>query len=426
MEPADKNPPHNRISDVIDIKRLERENRKLLYLGFVVAVLFHAVIGVYISHTRFEREKTTSRVIQLRLIEPRMTRPYELSKSIRKDYEYRKKTVFRTPSKNILTKLPSSSLEIPEHDFNVKIDYDMSALSLSDILGDSLFIEDTKALIPKYSIPMKDQLLFDTGTHKSMVIVPPDNKMAIQGFTHITLGCGEIITPPDTLRRVVKDLADALNRYTNIYTARDKHISINSKDIFQYPFIYITNDGSFSLTENECWNLGHYIVNGGFVIIDNGLPGYGFNRGRDSAKEMMSTVFRTISEDVAGDSGHPHRAIAGGDYRFQYEFKPLRKDHEIFHCFFDFDDGPPSISSEEESRIEGIYLKNRLVGLYVHGYGLTWSNKNNSVQQKMGVNMVVHALTRHKARYRLKHNKMLTGIKTGDWLYLATGSIKSW
>ena len=417
------------ISISIDIKRLENESRKFLYIGLVLGVIFEGLVGAYISSRKTEKqvtERSEYRIIKLRIIEPRMIKPYVLRRRIQKDYLYRQRFVFRMPSKKFSLKLPSTTLEIPEPDFHLGIDFnDLESLALFDILDDSLLIEEQNAFLPKYSITLKNQVFFDTGRYKSELIIPPDNKMAVQGFTHIPFVVGEKFAPPDTLRSIVADLADALNRYTNIYATPDEGVSLYSDKIFEYPFIYITNDGPFRfmLTQEESWNLGHYIVNGGFVIIDNGLPQYRFSRTQESANKMMSDVFSTISKKIKNHL-NPHGSIAGGDYKYQYEFKPLKKDHELFQCFFDFENGAPPLEYSDEAIINGIYLKRRLVGLYIDGYGVTWKNKNNRAQLKMGVNMVVYALTRKKGRYILTSS--MESIKSGKWIYSSPSPIKSW
>jgi len=258
-----------------------------------------------------------------------------------------------------------------------------------------------------------------------MVIVPPLNKMAIQGFAHFVLGWGKQLTLPDTLSSAITDLVNSINRYTNITAMYDGRVHLNSRGIFKYPFLYITDDGSFELSEEEQWNLGSYLVNGGFIIIDNGLPEYGLNHARESVRKMMNDVFATLSQKISRFSNHPHLTTAGGDYIYRYSFRPLRKDHDLFHCFFDFDNGPPVgylHNNTKKFQIDGIYLGNRLVAIYVNGHGRTWHDKRNREQLKMSVNMIVYALTRDRGRYR----KMKPPKKSGEWVYLDSGPIKAW
>ncbi|MCD6307470.1 MAG: DUF4159 domain-containing protein, partial [Candidatus Latescibacteria bacterium] len=105
-------------------------------------------------------------------------------------------------------------------------------------------------------------------------------------------------------------------------------------------------------------------------------------------------------------------------------FEPIPKDHEVYHSYFNFDDGPPvgvenqavttnsipvldssgnQTAQSREKRLmprrvpylEGIWVDGRLaVVLANKGYGVKWAEySNNEPQLKMGVNMVVYALT---------------------------------
>ena len=88
---------YTRISDVIDIKRLEHESRKFLFTGFLAAILFHIVLGVFITGKKTEKKAVQQRIIELRIIEQRMTAPFTIRKRTfvkkslhRKKYRYRR------------------------------------------------------------------------------------------------------------------------------------------------------------------------------------------------------------------------------------------------------------------------------------------------------------------------------------------------
>ena len=76
-----------RFADVIDIRKLEKETRKFLYLGFIVALLIHAGIGVYITYTWKARtmglvaEKKPFKTITVDIItiSPVMRKPFIVS-----------------------------------------------------------------------------------------------------------------------------------------------------------------------------------------------------------------------------------------------------------------------------------------------------------------------------------------------------------
>jgi hypothetical protein len=90
------------------------------------------------------------------------------------------------------------------------------------------------------------------------------------------------------------------------------------------------------------------------------------------------------------------------------KFLPIPNDHPLYHCFFDFDKAPRGSELDEtidEGKLragwepvfylEGIWIKNRLVAIYSDkGYSISWERDyDNDAQLKMGVNMIVFALT---------------------------------
>ena len=67
-------------SNSIDIKKLERETQKLLYLGFVVALAFHAALDSFITYKRTEVRVVKPIEVKLVVRPPRMTRPLVINK----------------------------------------------------------------------------------------------------------------------------------------------------------------------------------------------------------------------------------------------------------------------------------------------------------------------------------------------------------
>ena len=85
-------------------------------------------------------------------------------------------------------------------------------------------------------------------------------------------------------------------------------------------------------------------------------------------------------------------------------FLPIPENHPLYHCFFDFNDGAPngaeigrvgSVLSKQRLYLEGVWYRGRLVAVYSDkGYIIKWNdNANNEPQLKIGVNMIVFALT---------------------------------
>jgi hypothetical protein len=310
----------------------------------------------------------------------------------------RKQIVERKPTAEIQTKSISTmdllgTVASFEYATDMKTDMDTEVY-----VPEGIEIQMATTREPEKQISMKEEMInledLDTGQYKAMVIQDPNNKQSIKGFVYISTAWGAQLKPPDKLKRAVINLVEAVNRYTNINAKVDTHLFLDSRKIFETPFVYVTADKAFELTDIERKNFGTYLRNGGFAVIDNGEPMYEYGQAEASLRQMM-------------------RDALGADA----QFLPIPNDHPIYHCFFDFDDGPPQGSEiqmvqttttgaqGETARnssmakavlyLEGIWLDQRLVAVYSDkGYAWKWKElSNNEPQLKMGVNFVVFALT---------------------------------
>jgi hypothetical protein len=244
---------------------------------------------------------------------------------------------------------------------------------------------------------------------KGFAIQDPSNKQNVKGFVFIPTVCGEQLQNPDfqyqtgifdNYHRTSSQAANiglvrSINKYSGITAIPDKQIYLSSINLISYPFIYIFTEKAFELTETEKQNLEHYLLHGGFVLLESFEPKLDYSQAEASLKQMMRETIKTDSR-----------------------FIPIPNSHSLYHCFFDFDDGPPqgleldyfklsftpgnsgidlngASFSRSRPYLEGIFLDDRLVAVYSgKGYGKKWkSMSNNEPQQKMGVNMVVFALT---------------------------------
>jgi hypothetical protein len=257
---------------------------------------------------------------------------------------------------------------------------------------------EMKVRTPKSSL--KKEMLswndFDYGKFKSFVGRNQQNREQINGFLYIPTVWGEQLRPSNEIRRSALGLVEAMNRYTGIETKTGHHLFLSSRDIFQFPFLSIAMDTAFELTKTERENLGEYLRNGGFAFVDNPSPEFEISQAEASLRRMF------------------HDAL-GAHARFE----PIPIGHPLYHCFFDFRDGPPQggemtmIYTETLSLcgytaiamtmpkpvpfLEGVFLNGRLAAVYSDkGYSRKWSSLNfteNQPQLKMGVNAVVYALT---------------------------------
>ncbi len=89
-------------------------------------------------------------------------------------------------------------------------------------------------------------------------------------------------------------------------------VELTEKELFDYPFIYIVEAGRLTFTDREASILREYLLNGGFLMVDDF---WGAVEWRNFQQELK-LVF-------------PDR-----------ESEPLPLDHPIFHCVFDLKEKP--------------------------------------------------------------------------------------
>ena len=442
MQKNSEHVTHKYVTDKIDIRKLEKETYNLFYLGLVLAVCFHATLFISFPHRRIPLIKPYYIPVELIVRRPRMTKPfYVTDKTFSERYRYRRIITPGIPSRGIVTK----SQTPPDAFVELLLKPDITAENLHDSLFDSLFIRESNFRIPLHSIPFQRDIFVDTGNHKSMIIVPPGNKMAIQGYTHIAIGSSFALTPDGNLKSSVRNLVQALMSYTNIHAEYDSPAYVirpptkevirtamydtesrymkEALDLYkrpfntlaQYPFMYFTTDRGFELDGNEKFKLGNYLAHGGFVILDNGLPEYGARSIPDTLIAMATDAINSVPV-VCKTKNLSFLSLAST--------KKLPHNHPVYHCFFDFDNGPPpsTCAALKDNEILGIYFYDRLVGVYCpQGYGRSWNNRKNDDQLRMGVNLVVYALTRRQGTIMVDCEK-----ERIVWLDRPSGAVRGW
>jgi hypothetical protein len=181
------------------------------------------------------------------------------------------------------------------------------------------------------------------------------------------------------------NLIDSVARYTTIPVApKGVYVALGSDEIFEYPFVWLTGHLPVRFTDRERRNLVRYVERGGFMVID------------DHNHDIDGVFHKTAWEELT-------RAFGAN------AIKKLPDDHELYTCFFEFEDGPPDTQHETNGWGDNLvhrYLHAVLVGDRI---GLIYSNKDFSSEwdfhpdskrfeaidkTRFGVNMIVYALTR--------------------------------
>lgn len=161
---------------------------------------------------------------------------------------------------------------------------------------------------------------------------------------------------------------------TNLDSEEDV-VEVGSRDLFLYPYIYMTGHGNVVFTDAEAANLRKYLIAGGFLHIDD-------NYGLDKFVRLeMGKVFPEL------------------------EFVDLPFDHPIYHQKFDFPKGLPKIHEHDGKPSQGLGLlyQGRLVVFYSYecDLGNGWEDQriHNDPEEKrqealrMGANILAYCFT---------------------------------
>ena len=152
-------------------------------------------------------------------------------------------------------------------------------------------------------------------------------------------------------------------------------VEVGSRDIFLYPYVYMTGHGNVVFTEAEAANLRKYLSAGGFLHVDD-------NYGLDKFIRLeLKKVFPEL------------------------ELIELPFDHAIYHQKFDFPNGLPKVHEHDGKPPQGFGLiyEGRLVVFYSYecDLGNGWEDQriHNDPEEKriqalrMGANILAYCFT---------------------------------
>jgi len=113
---------------------------------------------------------------------------------------------------------------------------------------------------------------------------------------------------------------------------------IGSEQFFSYPFVFISCHGNIAFTDEEVQRLRTYLENGGFLYADDD---YGMDK---AFRREMKKVFP------------------------EQELKELPYSYGLYHCQYDFPNGPPKTHEHDGKPPQGfgLFHNGRLVVYYTY------------------------------------------------------------
>jgi Domain of unknown function (DUF4159) len=115
-------------------------------------------------------------------------------------------------------------------------------------------------------------------------------------------------------------------------------VDLTSGNIFAYPFLFMTGHGNIVFSDNDVSKLRKYLENGGFIYVDDD---YGLDK-----------AFRREIKKVFPDK----------------ELTELPFSYGLYHCFYDFQKGPPKTHEHNDKPPQGfgIFIGGRLCLYYTY------------------------------------------------------------
>lgn len=200
-------------------------------------------------------------------------------------------------------------------------------------------------------------------------------------FTRIQYNSGDW----NTDQRMPSNLLNSLVEYTNIpIDPQERVVPLSSKTLFKSPFCYLSGHKLVEFAQDEGEHFKKYVENGGFIFVDD------CNHDIDG---LFAKSFERQMEQLFGADA----------------LQKIDNDHELYHCFFEFEEGPPTTSIElngwgddlVHDYLKAILVNDKIGVLYSNkDYGCEWDydfhNKRWLVEDntKFAVNIVMYALTR--------------------------------
>lgn len=185
-------------------------------------------------------------------------------------------------------------------------------------------------------------------------------------------GGGDWYNDPSIIPNLQKYLSANTNLPSGLEEAR---VTLLDKELFNYPFLFMTGHGNIKFSEKEVVQLRKYLTGGGFLFADDD---YG-----------MDIYFRREMEKV-----FPQKRML-----------EIPFDHPIYHIYYEFNQGLPKIHEHDGGPPKGYgyFHEGRLVVFYAFNTNISdgWADpevhkdppqvRENAL--KMGTNIVLYALT---------------------------------
>jgi len=394
----------------LELGQLLKQARPSGWLGLALAAALHFSLTTVKGITQQEKavKPLTTQFVKRA---PRLTKPLEMKKRPQpKRRTIRRKMVSieaRASGRQGLSgERPAHTirgLARPTAHLTRKLAVEESAAEPHAMAQQILGVKEVKGSMD-LSAEMLDINALDTGKYHAIIIQDPNDKRNIRGFFHLVRAYSVSAKPdrnwgqggPYPWPKAIPNLVETINKYTNIRTDLGTSVTFDKRELLATPFVFVNCHWYFRLTPAEAQNLGRYFLVGGFLLADDSFR----FKGGTSDLALRGMIIDGMRE-------------AGFEYKKDWDFERLPNSHAIYHCFFDFPDGPPVGHDGDIGDsyhpvytyypyLEGVHIGERLTAIMSNKeYGACWAGigsgnrgcKDTLRQLQFGVNIVIFALT---------------------------------
>ena len=401
----------------LSLSRLLVKSRHVLLLCMAGAVMIHFSLG-WLNVLQQEEKVVKPLTTQFIKRQPRLTKPLEMKKKPRPKRRRIQRQMVSIKARVSRQQVSSSvrpiqvieNLARPKASVTRSVSFtgtDMEPSAIAEM------IEGTRE--PENAVDMSLEMLnidaLDTGQHHAMIILEGDDKRSVRGFFHMAFAYSMTMSEAALTARhgnyvgrlgwAYVRLVEAMNKYTQVRTEFSDRFAFDSEELIKVPWIYAPSGAiGFKISESEAHSLGRYMTAGGFLLLDD----LGHQRGRAGDVSL-----RQVFKDALETQGYRY----GADWNFEV----LPNSHHLYHCFFDFDHGPPRSWSDQggywtsggkfvappDPTLDGVQIENRLVGVmsnqaFANAWG-DWNQRGGYMgldptrPLQFGVNTIIFALT---------------------------------
>lgn len=181
-----------------------------------------------------------------------------------------------------------------------------------------------------------------------------------------------------------------LKKQTKLNVAPDSiHISVGSKDLFDYPFAYVLEVGSMRLNKAEVINLREYLLRGGFIFVDDFHGGIEWKRFYTEFKKIFPK-----KEPVEIPVTHPI-------FRCFYKIEELIQIPGLRALYsgrtYERYDGRPAkylgVTDDKGRLMMLICFNSDLGDAWEHAAMASYPREYSNIALKIGINAVIYTLT---------------------------------